>query len=163
VPAGAVPTIRPMGRALGVWCKNDEVMLALADNGALVEDSHERLKAPALFEQTESLRAVLDDVGRVLMEVRPDVVRVLLPEQTYNGSYASLAPRAALETLVRLAAANADIELELLHRNSARARVGMPRRGRFEDHIPSVIPEPIGRYWATGRRLAAVAAIAEAK
>jgi hypothetical protein len=150
-----------MSRALGVWCKNDEVMLALAENGGLLEDSHERLKAPALFEQTESLRAVLDSIGRVLAEIRPDVVRVLLPEQTYKGSYTSLAPRAALETLVRLAAANADIELELLHRNSARARVGMPRRGSFEDHIPAVIAEPVGKYWAAGRRLAAVAAIAE--
>jgi hypothetical protein len=28
-------------------------MLAIADTGALVEDSHERLKAPALFEQME--------------------------------------------------------------------------------------------------------------
>jgi hypothetical protein len=68
-----------------------------------------------------------------------------------------------LETLVRLAAANANVDLELLHRNGARARVGMPRRGRFEDHIPSVIPEPVGKYWAAGRRLAAVAAIAEEK
>lgn len=158
-----VRNIGHMARALGVWCKNDEVMLALAENGALLKDSHERLRAPALFEQTESLRAVLASIGRVLAEVRPDVVRVLLPEQTYKGSYASLAPRAALETLVRLAAANADVELEMLHRNSARARVGMPRRGSFEDHIPSVIPEPLGKYWAAGRRLAAVAAIAEEK
>jgi hypothetical protein len=28
-------------------------MLAIADTGALVEDSHERLKAPALFDRTE--------------------------------------------------------------------------------------------------------------
>jgi hypothetical protein len=152
-----------MGRALGVWCKNDEVMLALAENRTLLQDSHERLKAPAMFEQTEGLRAVLDAMTRVLAEVRPDVVRVLLPEQTYRGSYTSLAPRATLETLVRLAAANAHVELELLHRSSARARVGMPRGGSFEGHIASVILEPVGKYWAAGRRLAAVAAIAEEK
>jgi hypothetical protein len=53
VVAGAVRNIGHTGGALGVWCKNDEVMLAIADTGALVEDSHERLKAPALVEQTE--------------------------------------------------------------------------------------------------------------
>jgi hypothetical protein len=60
-----------MGRALGVWCKNDEVMLALAEDGTLLQDSHERLQAPALFEQTEGLRAVLDAITRVLVEGPP--------------------------------------------------------------------------------------------
>jgi hypothetical protein len=99
----------------------------------------------------------------VLAETQPGVVRVLLPEQTYKGSYSSLAPRAALETLVRLASDNGDVPVERLHRNTARARVGMPRGGKFEDHITAIIPEPMGRYWAAGRRLAAVAAIAEEK
>jgi hypothetical protein len=39
----------------------------------------------------------------------------------------------------------------------------MPRRGSFEDHISAVISEPVGKYWSAGRRLAAVAAIAEVK
>lgn len=136
-------------------------MFALGEDAVLVEDDHERLRAPALYEETERLRKLLDAAGRVIAETRVEVVRVLLPEQPYSGSYNSLAPRAALETLVRLAADDADIPVQLLHRSTARARLGMPRRGKFEDHIRSVIPNPVGRYWADGRRLAAAAAIAE--
>jgi hypothetical protein len=150
-----------MARALGVWCKPAEIMLAVVEDGELLEAQYERLQAPSVLEETEQLKGQFDAVGRVLDDIRPDVVRVLLPEQTYKGSYASLAPRAALETLVRLAAVDAGVRVELLHRNSARARVGMPRRGSFEEHIESILPQPVGKYWAAGRRLAAVAAFAE--
>lgn len=151
-----------MSRALGVTCKSELILLAVGEDGVLVEDDHERLQAPALLEETERLRGLKDAVGRVIAETRPQVVRILRPEAVYSGSYAALAPRAALETLVRLAAEDAGVRVELLHRGTARARVGMPRSGNFESHISSVIPTPVGRYWAAGRRLAAIAAIAEA-
>jgi hypothetical protein len=148
-------------RALGVWCKKEEVMFAVATDGELLEDEHQRLQVPTAMEASEALRGVQDDIGRVIAEVAPAVVRILQPEQTYEGSYASLAPRATLETLVRLAAVQAEIPVEMLHRGTARARVGIGRSGKLEDHIPEVIAHPVGRYWAAGRRLAAIAAIAE--
>ena len=100
-------------------------MLAVAEAGELVDDPHQRLQAPALLEATERLRAVKDDLGRVLAEVKPDQVRLLMPEQTYKASYGQIAPRAALETVVRLSCADASVPVEMLHRNSARARLGM--------------------------------------
>src|SRR4051812_26229969 len=120
-----------MVQTLGVWCKAEHVMLALARNGELVEidADDERLDSPALLEDTEALVGVMDAVGRVLLASRPDIVRVLLPEPTYRGSYASLAPRAGLETVVRLAAIKAKIDVELLDRRTARSRLGLPRRG----------------------------------
>lgn len=148
-------------RTLGVWCKSAEIMFAVASDGVVIDDrDHERVRAPALYEETEGLKRLLEAVGRVVVETGAERVRVLLPEQMYKGSYGSLAPRATLETLVRLAAENAEVPVELLHRNTARARVGMPKRGRFEDHVETVIPIPVGRYWAGGRKLAAIAAIA---
>jgi predicted NBD/HSP70 family sugar kinase len=149
-----------MARALGISCKSDEIMLAVAENGVVVEDDHERVRAPALYEESEQLKGVFDAIGRVITETRAEVVRVLLPEQTYKGSYMALAPRATLEALVRLAANNAHVPVEVLYRNTARARVGMPKSGNFESHIASVIPTQVGRYWKAGRRLAAIAAVA---
>jgi hypothetical protein len=147
-------------RALGVWCKKAEVMLAVAEEGELVEDPHQRIQAAALLDATERLRAVQDDLTRVLAEVAPDQVRVLMPEQTYKGSYGQIAPRAALETVVRLTCVDAGVPVEMLHRSSARARLGMKRSGSVESQIPDVVGEPVGKYWADGRRLAAVAALA---
>ncbi len=147
-------------RALGVWCKKAEVMLAVAEEGELVEDPHQRIQAAALLDATERLRAVQDDLTRVLAEIGPDQVRVLMPEQTYKGSYGQIAPRAALETVVRLTCVDAGVPVEMLHRSSARARLGMKRSGSVESHIPDVVGEPVGKYWADGRRLAAVAALA---
>jgi hypothetical protein len=149
-------------RALGVWCKKEEVLFAVADDGRLVDDDHRLLHAsPALLEASEALQGTQDDVGRVIAEVAPDVVRILQPEQRYEGSYISLAPRVTLETLVRLAAVRAGVPVEMLHRATARARVGVPQKGKLETHVPKVFPAPVGKYWARGRQLAAIAAVAE--
>jgi hypothetical protein len=149
-----------MGRALGVACLKDEVLLAVASDGALVADGHEKLTTAAVLEETERLSAMQTDIERVLAEVRPDQIRILMPEQTYKDSYARIAPRVTLETLVRLACVRAGLPVEMLHRASARSRLGLPRKGRLEDHIPKVA-EPIGKYWNAGRSLAAAAALAE--
>ncbi len=150
-----------MAVALGVNCKKDEMLIAVARDGELVDGVVEKLKAPALLEETERLKAMLDDIERVLEELRPDAVRILMPEQTYDDSYARIAPRATLETLVRLAAYNTGVPVEMVHRNSARARLRMPKGGKFEGHIPDTVGEPVGKYWKAGRSLAAAAALAE--
>ena len=151
-----------MARVLGVWCKKDAIMLAIAEDRELVDDPHQRLQAPALLERSERLHALLDGIRRMLAEVEPDAVRILMPEQRYEASYAQMAPRVALETLVRIAALEARIPVEMLNRATARAQLGMPKKGSFEDHISGVIPTSVGKYWAAGRRLAATAALAEA-
>lgn len=150
-----------MARALGVSCKSDVIYFAVGQDGVLIEDEHERLRAPALYEEAERLKGVVDAVSRVIAETGAEVVRVLPPEQTYEGKYTALAPRATLEALVRLAAHAAGVPAEVPHRSAARARVGMPRKGNFEGHIASVIPEPVGKYWNAGRKLAPIAAIAQ--
>ncbi len=150
-----------MPTVLGVNCRKDEVFFAVARDGVLVDGLVERLQAPALLEETERLKAMLDDVSRILEDLKPDSVHILMPEQTYRDSYGRIAPRVALETLVRLAAHDAGTLVETLHRASARARLGMPRSGDFASHIDSVIGDPVGRYWNSGRNLAAAAALAE--
>jgi hypothetical protein len=147
---------------LGVTCSKEEVFLAVGSDGALVPDEHEKLVTAMVLEETDRLQAMHDDVVRVLAEVRPDRVQILMPEQTYEASYARIAPRATLETLVRLACVRAGIPVEMLHRGSARSRLGVPRSGKLEDLI-SGVTEPVGKYWKAGRSLAAAAALAEEK
>ena len=149
-----------MSRVLGVLPKGGELLLAVADDGRILSDGCERLQAPALLEATERLQSMLSDLRRLLAELKPDLVRILMAEQTYSDTYARIAPKAALETLMRLAAASEGVPVEMLHRNSARSRLGMPKGGKFEANLPTALATPVGKYWNAGRRLAAAAALA---
>ena len=133
-----------MGRMLGVACSKEEVFLAVGSDGTLIADEHEKLVTAMVLEETERLQAMHDDVGRMLAEVRPNRVQILMPEQTYKDSYARIAPRVTLETLVRLACVRAGIPVEMLHRASARSRLGVPRRGKLEDLVATVT-DPVGK------------------
>lgn len=150
-----------MRTALGVECRKDRVLLAVARDGALVDGYAERLDTPSMMEQAERLQGILDAAMRVLAEVRPDVIRILMPEQTYSASYARIAPRVAVETLICLAAYKTSVRVERLARATARSRLGMPRTGRFQDHIAVAVGAPVGKYWNDGRSFAAAAALAE--
>jgi hypothetical protein len=148
-----------MARALGVECKKQLVYLALAEDGEVVDAEPQRLQVPAVHEETARLREFLGDFGRVLAETKPDAVRVMQPEQIYEAQYAELAPKATLETLVRLACDDAGIAVEVLHRATARSRV-FGTQGNMDKLIADNV-EPVGKYWNTGRKYAAVAALAE--
>lgn len=151
-----------MAQALGVCTKKGEILLAIADDGRLLDDrAHSRVQAPALLDETERTQGFLNDVGRVLAEVRPVAVRILQPETTWKASYADMAPRAALETLVRLACAQADVFAELVHPSTVRARLGLARSGSLDSHVNEVVTTPLKPYWSQGRNLAALAALAE--
>ncbi|HEX5851631.1 MAG TPA: hypothetical protein VFY36_00935 [Solirubrobacteraceae bacterium] len=127
-----------------------------------MSDGHEKLATAAVLEETERLQAMQSDIDRTLLEVRPNLVRILMPEQTYKDSYSRIAPRVALETLMQLACVRAGIPVEMLHRNTARSRLNLSRKGKLEDLMASVT-EPVGKYWNAGRSLAAAAALAEEK
>jgi hypothetical protein len=148
-----------MGADLGVACANDTIYLAVAEGGSLLDDSPERLEIASILEETDALQAMLANFGRILTEVDPERVRILRPEQTYKDSYGRIAPRAALETVVRLACAAKGTPVEMLHRSSARARLGLPRGGTFTTRLSSTVA-PSGKYWNKGRNLAAAAALA---
>src|SRR5206468_1568395 len=100
-----------------------------------------------------SVRHVLDEIG-------PDAVRILQPEQIYEASYSEFAPKIALETIVRLACADAGIPAEVLHRSSARSRSDLGLKGKLDDVIAANIAS-VGKYWNAGRKYAAVAALAK--
>jgi hypothetical protein len=146
-------------KVLGVTCSPKNAHLALVADGAVVDAPVERIDVATLHEASEELKAMLDEVGRALAQTQPDLVVVLLPEQArFQRPYTELAARATLETLFRLAAVNAGIDVEVLARATVRSRLKLPRKGDLSSHVTEVFPKPVGRYWAAGRDVAALAA-----
>jgi hypothetical protein len=146
-------------RALGVLCTSREVLLAVADDGALVDGLPERVQTPALYEQNEGLVETMGEIRRAVSVIAPDVVRLLLPTPNYRDTYTRIAPRAALETLVRLVGAQLDRTVELVYPTTARARLGASKTGDFDEALAVVLPEAVGQYWNRGRNRAAAAAL----
>jgi hypothetical protein len=147
--------------ALGVVCRSDLIYLCVSIDGQ-VQATPDRIEAPAMLETEERLDAILADLDRLLVQVQPGGARLLLPELTYEGRYSRIAPRVALETLVRVACLRRDVQLELLQRRTARTRLDLAQTGSFEDHLTTAaIGEPVGKYWNAGRVLAAAAALAD--
>jgi hypothetical protein len=128
LPRGLAPpcdkralALAPPMTTLGTSCSVDAIFLAVVRDGRILEGFPERLIAPKLMEEGERLSAILGDVERVIGEVQPNNIRILMPER-HSTSYDRLAPRVALETLVRLAAGE----------NARTERSASPRHGTFE-------------------------------
>lgn len=146
-------------RNLGVNCGSGDVYFAVADDGAILAGMTERLQPPAGLEAGNGLLEFVDSVIRVLRETKPDLVTILLPDQ-WRAVYQQHLPRATLETLVRFSAAQEGVPVQVLARPTLRARLDLPRKGRLDEHIGAAGP-PVGKYWTTGRGVAALAALAE--
>jgi hypothetical protein len=146
-------------KVLGVECKKQEVYLALVEDGEVVAADPQRLEVAAVHEQTVRLKGFMDDFGRVLAEIQPDAVHIIQPETNYEATYSALAPKAALETLIRLACLDASVNVEIIHRASVRSALG---GGKLDDLIEAKI-EPVGKYWNAGRKYAAAAAMVKRK
>ena len=99
-------------------------MRAVADDGELVAFDPQRLEVLAIREQTAQLRGFLIDFGHVLAETKPDAVHTLQPETNYPATYSEFAPRAALETRIRLACLDADVNVEIIHCATVRSSLG---------------------------------------
>ncbi|HET7571787.1 MAG TPA: hypothetical protein VFJ77_03860 [Gaiellaceae bacterium] len=148
--------VQQMSRTIGIECKKQEVYVALAEDGALLDVEPQRLQVPAIHEQSARLRGFLDAFGRVLAELQPDSVNILQPETVYSASYGEIAPKAALETLIRLACVDVGVPVQMLHRATVRSSLG--GKGKLDELIAEKI-EPVGKYWNAGRKYAAAAAL----
>lgn len=146
-------------RVMGVHCSTQDAYLAVVDGRVVVDDMPERLRLPAGVESGAGLLEFVEEVRRALGRVAPDHVVILQPEGKQPGaSYARIAPRVVIETLLRLCAAQEGISVDLQPRPTVRARLGLPARGSLETHIDRAGPAT-GQYWAAGRALAALAAL----
>jgi hypothetical protein len=149
-----------MGRTLGVNCTPGCAFLALVENGS-IQPVPERLEWPA-GEESERLAGLFQDAQALLREQAVSQVVLLLPGRggAHKPGYFVVAPRVALETVIRLAAVMLEIPVVVLERATVRARLKCAKTGGLEEYLDQVIPEPVGKYWTAGRGLAAMAALA---
>jgi hypothetical protein len=149
-------------RVLGVNCTSDRAYLSVAEDGEVVESSVEIVNAPMLGTSSEQLEVTCEEFARVLAELRPDEVVLLLPEQgrLTKRTHSQHMPRIALETVVRLASVQAGSPIDLLARPTLRSQLGVPFKGDLASHVDSVVDSPVGKHWKQGRDLAALAALA---
>ncbi|HVU60205.1 MAG TPA: hypothetical protein VHD58_00955 [Mycobacteriales bacterium] len=150
-------------RVLGVQCTTKHAFLTVVEEGSVIPAGPQRLAAAQSMDEDHALWGTLATFGEALDEVKPDRIALLLPGTGENskGPHSAWAPRIELETLLRMAAAQRDLPVSRLARATVLARLGLPRKGKFEELVKPV-SQPVGDYWAAGRLLAAAAAIAEA-
>ncbi len=144
-------------RVLGINCTSRAIFFAIDDDSQIVDGLTERLQPPTGLEAGEALLELVESVRRVVREVRADRLALLLPEETWTASYSEHLDRAKLDILIRLAAAQERVLIEVLARPTLRARLELPRSGTLDSHVARVYA-PVGRYWSAGRGLAALAA-----
>jgi hypothetical protein len=148
-------------RVVGISCNPHTAYLTLAVDGVISAAPVERVEVAAQYEASVELLSTLDEIKRAFGQLRPDRVALLMPEQgRHKRTYQEIAPRVALETLVRIAAVQGHIDIEVLARPTVRARLGIPKPGELSSHVTQVIGEPVGRYWTAGRDVAGLAALA---
>jgi hypothetical protein len=114
-------------RSVGVTCTPRLAYLTLAIDGAIADTPVERVEVAAQYESSEELLSTLDEIKRALGQLRPDGIVLLMPEQgRHKRTYQELAPRVALETLVRVAA----VQAGAVPRRARVRRTGVVRRDR---------------------------------
>lgn len=153
-------TAAPPMRVLGITSTNKDLYLAVADGGAILAGMPERLTIPNGMALGGDLVALRDEMRRRLREVSVDFVAVLAAESSRQAPHASWAPRMAAETIVRIAAADSGIASEVISRQKVRSLLGLPVKGKLDDHASTVVPEAVGAYWLAGRNIAALVALA---
>ena len=147
-------------RVLGVQCTANYAFLSVVENGRVIDLGPDRLAPAKSTDEDQALWETLSTFTTALDEISPDSVHLLGPG-TGDGArqiYQASAPKAELETLLRMAASKRNLPVHKVSRARVTTDLGVPRRGKFEDAVRPVVPEH-GRYWMAGRLAAAAAAL----
>lgn len=149
-------------KVMGVHCSAGTAYFSVMDDGDLVDEEPMRLRLPD-GERSKRLQTFVDDLARTMKDKKIQAVVVLKaeglpPNPTQRVNVPALQQRTTLETLVQIAAVQADLDVEMLERATARSRLGLSRAGKLEDMLEQAVPGMSGTYWTAGRGLAALAA-----
>jgi hypothetical protein len=144
-------------RTLGIHGTSKALYLALVERGQVLNLGPQKIEVPDGLRTSSSLDAFGEECRRRLREASAAAAGLLLPS-SYTTPTATLA-RISAETIFRYVAAELGIEVELLARPTARARLGWGAKGRLDDVLAEQLPSPTGKYWSE-RRYAALAALA---
>lgn len=134
--------------------------LACAEDGDLIATELVSLSLPSGMESGQQLAYLLEDSKRALERLAPDRVLILDPESIGKLTYAQSRRRVTGETLLTLAAAQAELPCDYVSRKALRKELGLPARGKLTDLVRDVVSEPLKPHWKNERDLAALAALA---
>src|SRR5438128_1400393 len=109
-------------RILGVWCTTSAAFFAFTVDGEFLDEEPKRIEPPEVLGAPDRLVDFRDRMRREISRVGADLV--VIASSSYQASYQQIAPRAALETLIRLAAAEERVPSEYIHQRTVRARLG---------------------------------------
>jgi hypothetical protein len=147
-------------RVLGTNCTTTCAYFALMENGE-IQPEPSRLELPA-GEESQRLAGLFQDAQALLRGQQVTQVALLLPGRggVHQPGYFVVAPRIQIETVIRLAAVALEVSVLVLDRATVRTRLACGRTGGLEEYLEQVFPKPVGKFWNTGRGLAAMAAMA---
>ena len=141
---------------LGVSCAAATAYLAVAD-GDTISSEPDRLELRAGLSPADQLPAFAQDAARAVRDSGAGKVVVLQAEPTYDAGHTAWAPRIAMETLIRLVCAQADVPCAYVSRQAVKGAFALKGRGGL-DVLGKGELEPSGKYWSAGRLVAALAA-----
>lgn len=144
---------------LGVACTSSYAYLAVADGGAVVNGKPERLAFRDGLSEAERLVAFGRDVGRALRDAEASQVVILRAVSNHRDTHTGWTDRLAMETLLRLECAKADVPCRYLSHQAVKGALGLTGRGGLAALGADLVARS-GRYWGDGRGLAALAAAA---
>jgi hypothetical protein len=140
-----------MPRVLGVTCSSADAYLTVIDVHPtsyvhdIVAVGPEKVSPVPGGDHGDRLVRTLGEWGRVLAEIAPDAVALLLPETDRRAQkvHASWAPRCETETLVGLAAGLARTPHDRIARATVRSRLSLDKLD-----VAAKAEPPHGKYWA---------------
>jgi len=145
------------GRCLGMSCGGAWLNLALVEVDRVLDEEPLRLPLPNVEGDWSALRGFMSSVRTAVGDLRPSHIAFLLPEMTYKNNYAFFDDRVGAEVLVRVAAAEESVTFVRVKRPTVRSTLGLVKKGALSD-AGATLDRKVGKYWAEGRDLAALAA-----
>jgi hypothetical protein len=147
---------------LGAYCISEHAFLTLVDRGEVREFQPERLEFRAGLSGGEQLDVFAADVGRALRAADPSLVCILQAVSRYTDTHTGWTQRIAMETLIRLSAAQAGFPCRYVSQQAVPGALGLEGRGGLAVLGRGYL-STVGKYWSQGRLLAGLAAAAEEK
>jgi hypothetical protein len=83
-------------KVVGVTCSTKTALFSVVEEGRVVVAPVERVDVASLHEASEELESTLAELGRALAQIKPELVVLLMPEQSrFKRTYQEIAPRCA--------------------------------------------------------------------
>ena len=145
-------------RILGVNVVGTTAFFALLGGDGVPLGGAISVQAVADFSRPVDLANTRDTIVQRYEVIRPSHVVILRAESNVDVSH----QRAGIETLLALCAHDRGIEASFVARQTVRSALGLPKSGKFGEHVVCCFPEPYKPHWKE-RGPAALAALATLK